>query len=155
MVFLSAADAKAIGPKVSLEDRTAKYSGGRPGKPSKSPVDDKNRLPKVIVRGWSSPEDSAEWTFESPKAGKYVVTFDCLPGGYKGVLAGKFIVSAGAEKTEVNIVPDATGRRGSNSFHLIDVGQLQLPAGKVTLTITPAEKDSGLLSIRSVRLYPG
>jgi hypothetical protein len=54
----------------------------------------------------------------------------------------------------VEVAGDVGGRRGSSSFHLIDVGQIALPAGRVTLRVTPREKDAGLPALRSVRLYP-
>ena len=160
VVFLSAADAKVTGPRISLENRGSLnyHSSRRPGLGSQ--VSDKNRIPNVIIRGWTSSADSAEWSFDCPKAGKYVITFDCIPGYNsdrgKGIAAGKFLIVAGAEKLEANLEVDVSGRRGSSSFHLVDVGQIRLPAGKVTLRISPnTEKDAGLPMLRSVRLYPG
>ena len=157
VVFLSAAEAKVVGPRISLENRgsSSYYSSRRPV----SQVSDKNRIPNVIIRGWTSSADSAEWSFDCPKAGTYVITFDCIPGyssERKGIAAGKFLIVAGAEKLEANLQVDVSGRKGSSSFHLVDVGQIKLPAGKVTLRIAPnTEKDSGLPMLRSVRLYPG
>lgn len=157
VVFLSAADAKVAGPRVSLENRgsSSYYSSRRPG----STVDEKNRLPNVLIRNWASREDSAEWTFTCPKAGAYMMTFDCVPGysstRAKGVAAGKFLVSAGKEQVSVELNVDVSGRKGSSSFHLVDVGEIRLPAGQVTLRIVPdTDKDAGLPTLRSVRLYP-
>jgi hypothetical protein len=156
VVFLSAADAKVAGPRVSLENRgsSSYYSSRRPG----SQVSEKNRIPNVLIRGWLSSEDSAEWTFECPKAGTYVITFDCVPGynsSRKGIAAGKFQITAGKERIEANLEVDVSGRKGSSSFHLVDVGQIKLPTGRVTLRIAPnTDKDPSLPLLRSVRLYP-
>ena len=160
VVFLSAADATVQGPKVMVEARSPSDAGhasrrGRGG--VASTVDPKNRLPNAVVRAWASPADSAEWTFDCPRAGRYVVTFDCIPGtGSKarGTAGGKFVVAAGDQQVPVEVAGDVSGRRGSSSFHLIDVGQITLPAGRVTLRISPQEAESGLLALRSVRLYP-
>ena len=160
VVFLSAADAVVQGPKVTVEARStsdAGYSSRRGRGGIAGTVDPKNRLPNALVRHWAGPADSAEWTFDCPRAGQYVVTFDCIPGtGSKSRSAagGKFIVAVGDQQVPVEVAGDVGGRRGSSSFHLIDVGQIALPAGRVTLRISPQEKDAGLLALRSVRLYP-
>lgn len=158
VVFLSAADAKVAGPRVSLENRgsSSYYASRRPG----SAVNEKSRIPNVMIRGWTSSADSAEWSFDCPKAGTFVVTFDCIPGystdRAKGIAAGKFLITAAGQTVAADLEVDVSGRRGSSSFHLVDVGQIKLPAGKVTLRITPnTDKDSGLPMLRSVRLYPG
>ena len=158
VVFLSAADAEVAGPKVRVEARSASGAAGYTSRRGGNTVDPKNRLPNALVRSWAGPDDSAEWTFACPKAGRYVVTFDCVPGtgGSKGrgTAGGKFVIAAGGQQVVVEVEGDVSGRRGSSSFHLIDVGQIALPAGRVTLRISPQEKDAGLLSLRSVRLYP-
>lgn len=158
VVFLSAADAKVAGPRISLENRGSSsfYTSRKPG----GFVSDKNKIPNVLIRGWTSRQDSAEWTLDVPRAGKYIVTFDCVPGyssgRSKGVAAGRFTITAGKETVEASFDVDTSGRKGSSSFHLVDVGQINLPVGRVTLRIVPdADQDSNLPQLRSVRLYPG
>lgn len=157
VVFLSAADAKVTGPRISLENRgsSSYYSSRRPG----SVVSEKSKIPNVMIRGWTSRNDSAEWTLECPKAGTYTITFDCVPGysssRAKGIAAGRFTITAGKEVTQANIEVDVSGRKGSSSFHLVDVGRIKLPAGRVVLRISPdTDQDTGLPMLRSVRLYP-
>jgi hypothetical protein len=157
VVYLAAGDAKVEG-RTQVEARAGSsyyYSSRRGG----SVVDPKNRLPNALIRSWAAPTDSAEWTFTCPQAGKYVITFDCIPGysttRAHGVAGGKFLITAGNEKLDANVEADVSGRKGySTSFHLIDVGAIRLPAGQVSLKIQPAEVDKGLLSLRSVRIYP-
>jgi len=156
VVYLSAAEAKVAGPRISLENRgsSSYYSSRRPA----SRVDEKNRLPNALIRGWSSSADSAEWTFDCPQAGGYVLTFDCMSGSSSRsgrTISGKFTITAGQVTIDADVNVDISGRKGSTSYHLIDVGQIKLPAGKVTLRIVPnTEKDASLLLLRSVRLYP-
>lgn len=156
VVYLSAADAKLNGSRIRFERTGSGYFNPRGG----SAVDPKNRLPNGLIRGWTGPEDSVEWTFNCPQAGRYVVTFDCIAGGYggsrgHGVAGGKFEITSGDQKLVKEVAADVRGRHGySSSYHLIDVGEINLSAGQITLKVQPAEKDSGLLAIRSVRLYP-
>jgi hypothetical protein len=157
VIFLSASDAKVTG-RAEVEARAGSgyyYTSRRSG----STVDPKNRLPNALIRSWGGPSDSAEWTLNCPQAGKYVITFDCVPGyssskGTSGASLGRFTITAGSERLDAAVEADLRGRKGSSSFHLIDVGAIQLPAGQVTLKIQPAEVDRGLLALRSVRIYP-
>jgi hypothetical protein len=163
VVYLSAADATVAGPKARLEG----LSGGggddlfRRRRPGVTAVDPKNKLPNALIRSWASPDDSAEWTFTCPRAGRYAVTFDCIAGVNasvtrgKGVAGGRFTIAAGGETVTADVTADVGGRKWhASSFHLIDVATIDLPAGAVTLTVRPAEKQAGLLSLRSVRIYP-
>ncbi|MDB5295644.1 MAG: hypothetical protein JWO31_1627, partial [Phycisphaerales bacterium] len=158
-VFLSAADAVIAGPKVKVEPRNpGEAAAAAAGKRKKSDgVDPAHRLPDFVVRGWTTPDDSAEWSFDCPKAGAYVVTFDCLaaPSWSQGKRseAARLAVSAGAEAVPADVSDLGGGHRVG--FQLVDVARLTLPAGPVTLRVAPrGEKQSGLPAIRSVRLYP-
>jgi hypothetical protein len=156
VIYLTAADAKVEGPKVRFE-RTAGYAFSGRG----PVVDQKNRLPNGLIRYWTGPSDSATWTFNCPQAGKYVVTFDCIASNAygtsrsRGVAGGKFNITSGEATLTRLVEADVRGRHGySSAYHLVDVGEIYLSAGQIDLKIQPAEADSGLLGVRSVRLYP-
>jgi hypothetical protein len=156
MIYLSATDATVEGPHVRIERLSSTPTWGRRGG---AVVDPKNMLPQGTVRGWTGPEDSATWTFNCPKAGKYSITFTCTSGGghggVRGVAGGKFNISSGSSRITPDIDVDVRGRHNySFAWHEAQVGEIDLAEGQVSLKIQPAEKDTNLLAIRSVRLYP-
>lgn len=155
-IFLSAADAIATGPKVKVEPRlpmSAAATQRAAAPPKRGSAAAANRLPDVVVRGWSSPADSAEWTFAIPRAGRYAITFDCT-GSTGGAAIGTFKVEAAGESITATVDTERAGRKGRGAYQLIDVGSLSLPAGEVTLVVRPTETKRGFMALRSVRIYP-
>jgi hypothetical protein len=154
MIYLSAPDARLDGPRIRLE-----RTGYTTYSPRGNVVDPKNRLPNGVIRGWIGPEDSATWSFNCPQAGKYAISFVCTSGGNKGgshaVAGGKFDIISGASKITQEVEADVRGKHAfSSSYHDVAVGEIDLAAGDITLKIQPAERDTNLLAIRSVRLIP-
>jgi hypothetical protein len=147
-ILLKAEDAKLSGRNVRRSDFGAgagdRWSGRRRG----------GIVSSSVVTGWLTPEDSAEWTVDVPKAGKYAITFDYASSMDKRTVAGGvagFVLTVGGRRITGELAPTHSGR----AFELVDVGVVELPAGRVTLTIAPeATLRDALMNLRSVRLFP-
>jgi hypothetical protein len=165
-VFLSASDAKLTGPRIALFARdniVLKTGDGQP--PTLEPElpmfgrgfrEGRHRRtpPPPFLSRWASPEDVAEWTFDSPAEGKYIVSFvySGPPSRQAGKTGGPFVVSIGTQQ----IIASPKPTTSAYSFEMADMGELRLPKGPVHLTIRPQGKVSYDTSIRlrSVRLFP-
>jgi hypothetical protein len=163
-VFLSAADARLAGPKIELlarDNYVLKTGDGRPPAPPpdfpefRGSRDGRHHRvpPPPFLARWVTPEDCAEWDFESPAEGTYSVNFVYSgPPNRTGKTGGPFVVSIGTEQIIVSPKPTTNG----TSFEMADVGELHLPKGQVRLTVRAEGKLTYETSIRlrSVRLFP-
>jgi hypothetical protein len=152
-LFLSAADARVSGSKARIEST----SSGRTTWERGRTVDPSRKIPNARVTGWAAPDDVAEWTFNCPEAGTYVIVFDCVPGygSYdrpRGLAIGRFTITANDQKLDAEVSVDTSGRYGSSSVYQVGVGKMNLPAGEVRLRVSPTEKQTGLLGLRSIRV---
>ncbi len=164
-VFLSAADATLTGPKIALmaRDNVVLKTGDDEPPPALPdfPVfgrgfrDGRRRrpAPAPFLARWATPEDCAQWDFQSPADGTYTVSFVYSgPPNRLDKPGGPFVLSIGTGQIIVSLKPTTNG----GSFELADVGEVHLPKGQVHLTVRPEGKITYETSIRlrSVRLFP-
>ena len=104
---------------------------------------------KNVLGFWVNPADWAEWTFDVPTAGTF--TLDILQGCGKGSGGAEVEFAIGEQKFLTKIVE--TGH--FQQMIRRDLGTVQLPAGKHTLTVKPKTKPGGaVMDLREVRLVP-
>lgn len=98
---------------------------------------------------WTRPEDKAAWDFELPAAGKYTVTL--LQGCGKG--SGGSLVHVTIGKETLPFTVKETG--GFQNFVPLDLGPVDLPAGRQRLVIAPQSKPGpAVMDVRLVTLTP-
>ncbi len=98
---------------------------------------------------WSSADDTVVWTFNVPRAGHYAVswTWAC-----EASAAGNTCVIEAAGKSFRHKV---TATSGWDDYQSADLGELELPAGEVRLTMKPASRPlPALADVKSVTLTP-
>lgn len=98
---------------------------------------------------WSSADDLATWTIHVPKAGLYEIswTYACEP-----TAAGSRVVIDAAGQTLSRRV-ESTG--SWDDYQLQSIGQIELPAGDVRLTVKPASRPlPALADVKSLLLAP-
>jgi hypothetical protein len=98
---------------------------------------------------WSSADDIVVWTINVPHAGKYQVQWqyacDQSAAGNRVTIeaAGKSL-SKKVEKTD-----------GWNDYRTDSLGELELPAGEVRITIKPTSRPlPALADVKSIELIP-
>ena len=98
---------------------------------------------------WSSADDTVVWTLSVPRAGRYSVswTWAC-----EATAAGNTCVIEAAGKS---ILHKVTATSSWDDYQSSDLGELELPAGEVRLTLKPASRPlPALADVKSVRLMP-
>jgi hypothetical protein len=146
-VVLRAEDARLTGRRVRLSEMFRSPDVGRGRRFDRQPP----TIERAIT-GWTDPADTAEWTADVPKAGKYTVTFDYSTGAGRRSdgPGGSFVFKAGDAKLSSELEPT----RGGRAFQLVDVGVINLPKGPVRVTLGPAESTgASLMNLRGVRLF--
>jgi hypothetical protein len=141
-IVLRAEDARLTGRNVRLSElfRAPPGGGGRFARQAATV--------ERAITGWSDPADSAEWTADVPRAGKYTVTLDYSTGSAGP--GGAYVFTAGDAKLSNALEPT----RGGRAFQLVDVGVINLPKGPVRVTLGPAEATrESLMNLRGVRLF--
>ena len=96
---------------------------------------------------WSSADDTVVWTIHVPRPGRYTVswTWAC-----DGTSAGNTCVIEAAGKSLRHKV---TATSSWDEYQSADLGELELPAGEVRLTIKPASRPlPALADVKSVTL---
>jgi hypothetical protein len=167
-IVLAADAAKVSGPRVRLyTSREEKEEEGGDGLRDRDREMIRERMrgrrppqrqdegpPPPVIRGWSQPQDVAEWSFAVPQAGSYAVTLVYNAGTAsrrwtEGTEGGRFELTVADEKFAGRV--EATGR----GYRMVEVGKVALAKGEATLQLRPAEKLSQpLMTLRSVTLYP-
>jgi hypothetical protein len=146
-IVLRAGDARLTGRRVRLSEvfRPPEFGRGRRF----------DRQPPAIERaitGWTDPADTAEWTADVPKAGKYTVTLDYSTGAGRRSAGpgGAYVFTAG----DATLRGDLEPTRGGRSYELVDIGVIELPKGPVHVKLSPAESTGeSLMNLRGVRLF--
>ena len=98
---------------------------------------------------WSSSDDQATWSINSPRAGEYSVHLDyACPDAEAG---GQFQIQAAGKKIVGTVKP--TG--GWNHYQGMSVGTIELPEGETELSIQSfGSIDGYLMDLRTIILYP-
>jgi alpha-L-fucosidase len=95
---------------------------------------------------WTSPEDTASWTFKVDRPGKFKVAADIAALG-----SGKYVVIVGDQKL-AGAAPDT---QDYVKFQSTDLdGTVDLPAGAVTLTVQPIADGWQPMNLRTLTLRP-
>ncbi|MES2709189.1 MAG: GDSL-type esterase/lipase family protein [Verrucomicrobiota bacterium] len=98
---------------------------------------------------WTRPEDQAAWNFELPAAGKYKITL--LQGCGNG--SGGSLVHVIAGRDTLPFTVKETG--GFQAFVPLDLGPVDLPAGRQRIVIAPQSKPGpAVMDVRLVTLTP-
>ena len=125
LIFLEARDAKVQAKKLKYEDPPQKDTLGF----------------------WVDPTDTAAWTFQVAKPGKYRVSI--LQGCGKGNGGSTVALEVGTAKAEFTV--EETGH--FQRFIAREVGVLDLTAGENTLTVRPLKKKgAAVMDLRRVTL---
>ncbi len=98
---------------------------------------------------WSSADDAVSWTITAPRAGRYSVswTWAC-----EASAAGNTVVIEAVGKTVRHKV---TATPGWDQYQSANLGELELPAGEVRLTLKAASRPlPALADVKSVTLTP-
>ena len=98
---------------------------------------------------WSSADDTVSWTINVPRAGRYAVswTWAC-----EASAAGNTLVIEAAGKSLRHKVPATSSW---DDYQTGDLGELELPAGEIRLTIKPASRPlPALADVKEVKLRP-
>lgn len=153
---------RAGGPASAKNTRRKRGRPGKPGKPIRPRKDGSFVLKPEFAKttgslryqsdrqnlgAWNRAEDSAAFTLEGIRTGKYLVLFS-----YGTSRGGQgYVIEAGpariTEKTE------ATG--GMKNYKEYEIGMLDLSGAKATLTIRPVGKlQSALMNYRIMKLVP-
>jgi alpha-L-fucosidase len=97
---------------------------------------------------WTDPADWVSWDFEAAKPGRYTIELDMA--AEDSAAGAEYIIYLGGKtfrgKTK------STG--GWNKFVNLEIGDVDLEAGKHTLVIRPGEMDFALMNLRKARLKP-
>jgi alpha-L-fucosidase len=104
--------------------------------------------PTGNVGFWTNPQDYVEWVVDSKDAGRsqVSVTLAVAPGA-----GGEFTVAVGDQKLTGRAEP--TG--GWQQYKTIRLGRVNLPAGRVGVTVKPKGKfNEALMNLQSVKLDP-
>jgi putative heme-binding domain-containing protein len=99
---------------------------------------------------WSSADDIVVWTINVPKAGTYSVswTYACEPSA-----AGNRVVVEAAGKSLTHRVEKTSGW---DDYQIQSLGDLELPAGQVRVTVRPASRPlPALADLKTLVLSPG
>jgi putative heme-binding domain-containing protein len=98
---------------------------------------------------WQSADDTATWTVQVPRAGRYSVLLHWACAGSAG---GRYVIEAADQKL-TGIVPST---QTWENFQTAKIGELTLPAGPLRLTMRPAEGGlkGPLLDLKELRLIP-
>lgn len=94
---------------------------------------------------WTNADDHVDWQFRVDKPGKYKVTATIA-----SLASGRFEVSAGDQRVEAS-APN-TGNYGR--FQTVEVGTIELAAGKTTLEVKPVKQGWQPINLKSVVLAP-
>jgi alpha-L-fucosidase len=97
---------------------------------------------------WTNPQEYVEWFVQPKAAGRFNVelVYACAPGH-----GGEFVLALGDEKRAGKI--ESTG--GWDAYKTMNVGAVQLPARKVSVTVKPGGNfQQALMNLKSVRLTP-
>lgn len=98
---------------------------------------------------WTKAEDKASWDFELPAAGSYKITL--LQGCGNG--SGGSVVHVLAGKETLSFTVKETG--GFQKFVPLDLGPVDLPAGRQRIVIAPQSKPgAAVMDLRQVTLTP-
>lgn len=96
---------------------------------------------------WSSADDTVVWTLNVPHAGRYTVswTWACE------ATANTCVIEAAGR----SIVHKVTATSSWDDYQTNDLGELELPAGEVRLTLKPASRPlPALADVKSLTLTP-
>jgi hypothetical protein len=104
--------------------------------------------PAGNVGFWTSPQDYVEWVIDAKDAGRFDVslTLAVAPGA-----GGEFTVTIGDQKLTGRAEP--TG--GWQNYRTVNVGRVNVPAGRTSVTVKPKGKfNEALMNLQSVKLDP-
>ena len=97
------------------------------------------------ITHWTDPADWVSWDILIDKPGKFTVQAEIASQG-----AGKFELSVGDQKLESTAV--VTGNY--TMFQMQDVGSMELPAGRATLSVKAIQDGWKPLNLKSLTLKP-
>ena len=94
---------------------------------------------------WTDPSDYADWQFEITTPGKFNVTAQ--------------VASTGSANLEISVAGKTLTVKFPNTgdytkFQKIEIGQVELPAGKHTLTVKPVKEGWQPVNLRSIDITP-
>jgi hypothetical protein len=98
---------------------------------------------------WDNPSDHVVWQVEPSKPGKYTVWLDFACDGSSS--GNSLTIEDGASRLTVRV----PGTGGWETYRRQQVGQIELRAGKQSVTLKPEGKlDGALIDLRAVELVP-
>jgi hypothetical protein len=104
---------------------------------------------KNTVGYWSKKDDWISWDFQIERPGKYIVTI--LQGCGSGSGGSEVQFAVGDQQLKVTV--QDTG--GFQNFVARTIGTIELPAGKLELTVKPITKPGqAVMDLRSITLKP-
>ncbi len=104
---------------------------------------------KNTVGYWTKRDDWISWDFQIERPGKYIVTI--LQGCGSGSGGSEVVFAVGDQQLKVTV--QDTG--GFQNFVARTIGTIELPAGKLELTVKPLTKPGqAVMDLRSVTLKP-
>lgn len=98
---------------------------------------------------WSSADDMVVWTLNAPHAGRYTVS---RAWACEATATGNTCVIEAVGKS---IRHKVTATSGWDDYKSADLGELELPAGEVRLTLKPTSRPlPALADVKSLTLTP-
>ena len=100
--------------------------------------------------GWNDPKDYVSWIVDVKQAGEFVVTltYACPPGREGSEVAVSFDGEA-----PLPAMTENTG--GWHEFRTVELGTVELPAGKVTIALKVTHKaQDAVMDVESLVLTP-
>ena len=147
---------------LEFEGEPKASSTGGAGEPVHAGIDGSYTLPAgaAIVRGktlrlegtsigyWTEPKDYVEWVIEPKGAAKLEISITYAVGGDAG---GEFTVTVGDQK----LTGKAESTGGWEQYKTVRLGQINLPAGRTSLSMKANGKPHGaLMNLQAVKLDP-
>ena len=150
---------KLTGDKLDLDNSTGekdkKISSVKPAKDGTITLKPADAITTGILRyqpdrnnlgSWTNHKDTASWKLAKVKKGNYDLAFTY---GSTNPDVG-FTISIG----DKSITAKTTHTDGIKKYKEFDLGQITLPAGKTTLTITPDKFTGAIMNYRLIELTP-
>jgi putative heme-binding domain-containing protein len=106
---------------------------------------------------WTSEEDHAVWTIEIPQAGKYAVRlyWACANDSAGNNFVLQFGEPGGVSPRSTRLTGSVQGTETWDDYKSATIGEVNLPAGRHTVTFRSAGKIKGaLIDLKELRLAP-
>ena len=115
-----------------------------------------SRVIAPFITHLATPNDAAVFTFTSPHAGQYTITliYNCASYSHESQKdSGELVISTRDQSLTFSLKLSRSGKL--SSYELVEIGDISLPAGEVSLVIRP-KGDSRLSTLRicAIHLIP-